>query len=75
MKFSYAYHTAMKLQRLIDKAADTATPKELSMMGATFAKIEMLKLRLRMKPAPKPIDTTKMAKPTRNTHANGPAET
>ena len=30
------------------------------MLGKTFATLEFLKLRLRMKPAPKPIDTTKL---------------
>lgn len=60
MKYTHAYHGALKIQRLIEAATLTAQPKELAMLGKTFATLEFLKLRLRMKPAPKPIDTTKL---------------
>lgn len=36
-----------------------AEPKDKASLGKTFVALEMLKLRLRMKPAPKPIDVSK----------------
>ncbi len=44
------------------QSATDAGAKELAMIGKTFASLEMLKLRIRMRPAPKPIDTTKIVK-------------
>jgi hypothetical protein len=58
------YKDAVDLQRLIVKAAPLAEDKDLAAMTKSFVALEMLKLRLKMKPAPKPIDTTK-AKPAK----------
>jgi hypothetical protein len=60
MKYGEAYRGALKLQRLIMAEAPEAGAKELAMIGKTYASLEILKLRLRMKPAPKPVDTTKL---------------
>jgi len=56
MHYSPPYHAAVALQKLVMDASKTAKPKELAMLGRTFVCLEMLKLRMRMKPAPKPID-------------------
>lgn len=69
MRFSKPYHHAVTLQNLIMTEAKEAGGKELSMLAKSFASLEMLKLRLRMKPAPKPVDTTKMSKATKQSSA------
>ena len=58
---SKPYRDAVALQDLIVSASKTAPTRELAALGKTFATLEMLKLRLRMKPAPKPVDTEKQA--------------
>ena len=60
MRYSQPYHAAVGIQKLIQATTKTANPKELALLGRTWVSLEMLKLRLRMKPAPKPIDTTKL---------------
>lgn len=62
MKYSAPYRGALKIQRLIEADTLKATGKELALLARAFVSLEMLKLRLRMKPAPKPIDTTKIDK-------------
>ena len=61
---SLSYRNAVELQRSIMAAQARAEPKDLAQLGRAFCALELLKLRLRMKPAPKPIDTTKL--PARN---------
>lgn len=53
-----AYSTALAIQRLIAKCAldDKLDRKLLPGYARAFCELEELKLRLRMKPAPKPID-------------------
>lgn len=41
------------------REAPTAEAKDLASLAKSFVALEMLKLRLRMKPAPKPIDVSK----------------
>lgn len=53
------YRTAVGLQALIERAAPEAEDKDLAALTKSFVALEMLKLRLRMKPAPKPIDVSK----------------
>ena len=60
MRYSKPYHDACKLQAQIMEARATMPAKELANVCKAYAALEMLKLRLRMKPAPKPIDTTKL---------------
>jgi hypothetical protein len=55
------YRDTVALQQLIMAAAPKAGGKELALMSRAYGSLEMLKLRLKMKPAPKPIDTTKIA--------------
>jgi hypothetical protein len=62
---SKPYRDAIALQELMIKASDGASAKDLAALGKTFATLEMLKLRLRMKPAPKPVDTTKLPSRTK----------
>lgn len=52
------------MQRLAHQhaIAEGTDPSSLCELAKTFISLEMLKLRLRMKPAPKPIDTTKLVK-------------
>lgn len=56
------YRDAVAIQKRIIDELPSAPLKDLAQLGKTFATLEMLKLRLRMKPAPKPIDTTKAEK-------------
>lgn len=66
-KYSPVYKQALAMQRLTHKqaVAPDTEPSTLCELAKTFISLEMLKLRLRMKPAPKPIDTTKIpVKPT-----------
>lgn len=34
--------------------------KDLANLGRSFCALELLKMRIKMKPAPKPVDTTKL---------------
>lgn len=54
-----AYRRAIELQDVIMDTVHEAEPKDKASLGKTFVALEMLKLRLRMKPAPKPIDVSK----------------
>lgn len=67
MRWSKPYHDAVALQRLTMEAANDPELKPGLLAGVVraFVELEMLKLRLKMKPAPKPIDTTKLAKPAK----------
>lgn len=62
---SKPYRDALALQELINDRAPTAEAKDLASLGKTFVALEMLKLRLRMKPAPKPVDVSKAGKAKR----------
>ena len=53
------YRDAVALQKLITDKAPEAEPKDVASLAKSFVALEMLKLRLRMKPAPKPIDVSK----------------
>jgi hypothetical protein len=74
---SKPYRTACDLQDLITVAAKDCEPKDLASLGKTFATLEMLKLRLRMRPAPKAVDVTKFKQPSspaRYAASAGPSE-
>lgn len=66
MKYGETYRGAVAAQRVaLERITDPQTDsKAIAQLMASYVKMEMLKLRLRMKPAPKPIDTTKVAKKT-----------
>ena len=73
VRYSLTYHHAVELQRLAMAGARNPELKQglLPSYARAFVELEMLKLRIRMKPAPKPIDTTKIAaKPTRQKQSN-----
>jgi hypothetical protein len=58
------YRDAVAIQRLIasDAKKEDCVPKDRCMLARAYVELEMLKLRLRMKPAPKAIDVTKLGK-------------
>lgn len=59
MRYSKPYHDAVGLQRLVTEASKSAEPKDLAQLSRSFVALEMLKLRIKMKPAPKPIDVSR----------------
>lgn len=60
MKYGETYRNALAIQRLVvrDAKADGCEPKVRCLLARAFGELELLKLRLRMKPAPKPIDVS-----------------
>ena len=60
-----AYKHSVALQRLIMEKAPESEAKDVASLAKSFVALEMLKLRLRMKPAPKPIDVSKPKKQER----------
>ena len=73
MRYSKPYHDAVGLQRLITASAPTADPKSLALIGRTFVALELLKLRLKMKGAPKPVDVSKLERNANRTRPNAPS--
>lgn len=65
MKYTEAYRDALAIQRLVaKKAKDPEVPrKELCLLARAFKEMEELKLRLRMKGPPKPVDVIKSSQP------------
>jgi hypothetical protein len=59
VRYSKPYHDAVALQRIITGIAPDSEAKDVASLAKSFVALEMLKLRLRMKPAPKPIDVSK----------------
>lgn len=55
-----AYIDALAIQQLVvkDAKSDGCTPRERCLLARAFKELEELKLRLKMKPAPKPIDVS-----------------
>jgi len=62
MRYPKPYYDACTIQDKLMQVLDVIPPKELSNLAKGYATLEGLKLRIRMKPAPKPIDTTKLTK-------------
>ncbi len=58
--YKQAYIDAIEIQQLIvgDAKSGECNPRERCLLARAFKELEELKLRLRMKPAPKPIDVT-----------------
>jgi hypothetical protein len=59
---SKPYRRAVECQDVIMECIHDAEPKDKASLAKSFVALEMLKLRLRMKPAPKPIDVSKPKK-------------
>ena len=61
LKYSQPYHDAVEAQRLAMARIrkPETSDKTIAQLMRAFVDLEMLKLRLRMKPAPKPIDVSK----------------
>lgn len=64
LKYSQPYKDSVEMQRLLiaDARARDCEPRLRCLIARAYKELEELKLRLRMKPAPKPIDTTLVAK-------------
>ncbi len=64
MRYTQPYHNAVELQRLVlGKARDPECKGAvLSSLARAFKELEELKLRMRMKPAPKAIDVSREGK-------------
>lgn len=59
MRYPKPYYDACKLQDKLMQVIDVIAPKDLAGVSKGYATLEALKLRIRMKPAPKPIDVSK----------------
>jgi len=61
------------MQKRVIAASKTADGKDLAQLSRSLVALEMLKLRLKMKPAPKPVDVSKIttASPARERGAFG----
>lgn len=66
MKYSVPYHNAVEAQRVAMERIRNpeCSDKTIAQLMRAFVDLEMLKLRLRMKPAPKPIDVSPKVKKT-----------
>jgi len=62
VKYSQPYRDAVALQRLIMQKAPEAAAKDVANLATSFTRLELLKLRIRMKPAPKAVDVDKPKK-------------
>lgn len=62
MKYSQPYHDACTIQRKLMQVLDTTAPKDLANVAKGYCSLEALKLRLRMKGPPKPVDAEKQAR-------------
>lgn len=62
VRYSKPYHDAVAGQRDVMRRLPEACDKDAAMLLKSFVALEMLKLRLRMKPAPKPIEVGKISK-------------
>lgn len=74
VKYSPAYHMACAQQRVIhaDAIGPQTKPVVRAALSRAFVELEMLKLRLRMKPAPKAIDVS--PPPAKRLSAAGPRQ-
>ncbi len=63
MRYPKPYYDACKLQDGIMELAGAKPLKEMANLAKSFATVETLKLRIRMKPAPKAVDVSKENKP------------
>lgn len=62
MKYSQPYKDAVAIQRQLMQRIASCDDKVIANIAKGFATLETLKLRLRMKPAPKAIDVSKPVK-------------
>lgn len=63
MKYSQPYKDACRIQRKIMEVLDSVATKDLANVAKGYCTLEALKLRLRMKGPPKPVDAAKATKP------------
>ena len=60
MKYSQPYKDACRIQRKIMEVLDAVATKDLANVAKGYCTLEALKLRLRMKGPPKPVDAEKV---------------
>ena len=60
MKYSQTYKDCCKIQRRIMEVLDAVANKDLANVAKGYVTLETLKLRLRMKGPPKPVDAEKV---------------
>ncbi len=60
MRFNKSYYDACKLQQGIMELAEAKPLREMANLAKSYATLEVLKLRIRMKGAPKPVDAEKV---------------
>jgi len=65
MRYPKPYYDSCKLQAKIMEAAEGKGNRELANLCKAYATLETLKLRMRMKPAPKPVDVSRLETPKR----------
>jgi hypothetical protein len=59
MRYPKPYYDACRLQAKIMEVLDSVATKDMANICKGYATLELLKLRIRMKPAPKPVDVSK----------------
>jgi hypothetical protein len=62
MRYPKPYYDACKLQDNIMQLAEAKPLREMANLAKSYATLEVLKLRIRMKPAPKAVDVQKQVK-------------
>ncbi len=65
MRYPKPFYDACKIQDKIMQLLPTTGTKEVANIAKGYATLETLKLRLRMKGAPKPVDAERVIKPSR----------
>ncbi len=65
MRYPKPYRDAMAIQDKIMQLLPATGTKEIANIAKGYATLETLKLRLRMKGAPKPVDAEKLTRPSK----------
>ncbi len=65
MRYPKSYYDSCKLQDAIMELAANKPLREMANLAKSYATLEVLKLRIRMKGAPKPVDAEKVTRPSK----------
>ena len=71
MRYPKPYYDACKLQDGIMQLAEGKPLREFANLAKSYATLEVLKLRIRMKPSPKSVDVSKLVQPRRKPQGAG----
>ena len=69
MRYPKSYYDSIAIQDKIMQLLPTTGTKEIANIAKGYATLETLKLRLRMKGAPKPVDAEKLTRPSKRSPA------